>query len=353
MFRQKTTIIVGAGASCELGLPSGDALKGQILRLLQPSSDRTYGFADKTMAELMNLRVNPSMEDYFNKLRLAHEAAERIRRGLPLALSIDNFLHSHQGDEDVEQLGKLAISISISRAERMSYLFSLITPTMRAAQPYLKSELTIYRDELAKSWYPSFAQLLMSGVQRDNIASAFDNLRFIIFNYDRCLEQYIWMALQSYFSINEFEASRVLENISFIHPYGSLGPLPWRSNDGAIPLGDAALTDLTGMATRIQTFTESVQSEVSGEVKDAVEWAETLIILGFGYLDQNIQLLSPTSRTRSNRVFSTAYGVSAFDQDVMRDSMMVLGGVDLNAAMIEVGSCRDLFDNYKLHLSLR
>lgn len=351
MFRQKTTIIVGAGASCELGLPSGDALKGQILRLLQPASDSTYGFADRTMAELMKLRIKPNTEDYSIKLKLEDEAAKRIRRGLPLALSIDNFLHSHQGDKEVEQLGKLAIAICILRAESQSHLFSRISPR----EPDLKPMLTVNGNELAKSWYPAFAQLLMSGVQRNNIASAFDNLRFIIFNYDRCLEQYIWMALQRYFNINEVEASKVLKNVSFIHPYGSLGPLPWLSNDRTIAFGNAALTDLTDLtdvATRIRTFTESVQSDVGRKVKDAVQWAETLIILGFGYLDQNIQLLSPTSRNQSNRVFSTAYGVSEFDQNVMRDTMVALSGAYPNEAMIEVGSCRNLFDNFRLHLSL-
>ena len=107
------------------------------------------------------------------------------------------------------------------------------------------------------------------------------------------------------------------------------------------------------MIPRIRTFTESVQSDVGGKVKDAVAWAETLVILGFGYLDQNIQLLSPYSESVCNRVFSTAYGMSPFDQTVVRDAMMALGHVPEQAAMIERGSCRNLFDNYKLHFSLR
>jgi hypothetical protein len=353
MFRQKTTIIIGAGASCELGLPSGDTLKGQILDLLQPTRDNAYGFTDKTMIELMKLRGGPNVWDYQTHLAPVQKAAERIRKGLPLALSIDNFLDSHQGDEEVEQLGKLAIAISILRAESKSHLFNRIPAMMRSQRPDLKPQLTIDGDELSKSWYPAFAQLLMSGVRRDSIASAFENLRFVIFNYDRCLEQYIWMALQQYFDIDEGEASEVLESVSFIHPYGHLGPLPWRSSEGAIALGDAALSDLESVVTRIRTFTQSVQSDVGGKVKDAVEWADTLVILGFGYLDQNIQLLSTTSENRCDRVFSTAYGVSAFDQMVMKDAMIALGGVNRQNAMIEAGSCRNLFDNYRLHLSLR
>ncbi|KQN08875.1 hypothetical protein ASE79_13350 [Sphingomonas sp. Leaf28] len=161
------------------------------------------------------------------------------------------------------------------------------------------------------------------------------------------------MALQEYFDIDEDEASHVLEDVSFIHPYGDLGPLPWGSAEDPVALGSAATFELSRVAARIRTFTESVGSDLGGTVKDAVEWAETLVILGFGYLDQNIQLLSRRLDTGGTRVFSTAYGVSQPDQLVMKDAMIALGGVTANAAMIEPGSCRDLFENYRLHISLR
>ncbi|MEI5689030.1 hypothetical protein [Sphingomonas kyungheensis] len=353
MFRQKTTLVVGAGASCELGLPSGDGLKSQILTLLKPSTDNAYGFTDPIMIELMKRRVDPRLGDYPSKLDPVKQAGDRIRRGLPLALSIDNFLHSHQGDEEVEQLGKLAIAINIIRAEGGSHLFGRIPSMIRMQRPDAKPRMSIDGDGLAKSWYPAFAQQLMSGVQRHDISNAFANLRFVVFNYDRCLEQYLWMALQSYFDISRDEAAEVLSNVDFIHPYGDLGPLPWQHHDGPIALGNATIDDIPVMASRIRTFTESVRSDVGREVKDAMEWGDTLIILGFGYLDQNIQLLSVLPGKNGNRVFSTAYGVSDQDKLVMRDAMMALGGVVASSAMIEGGSCRDLFDNYRLHLSLR
>lgn len=353
MFRQKTTLVVGAGASCELGLPSGDGLKSQILTLLKPTRDNAYGFSDPLMIELMKRQADPRAWDHSSKLDPIKGAGERIRRGLPLALSIDNFLHSHQGDEEVEQLGKLAIAINIIRAEGASHLFGRIPAMIRSQRPDAKARLTIDGEGLAKSWYPAFAQQLMSGVQRFDIPSAFANLRFVIFNYDRCLEQYLWMALQSYFDISANEAAEVLSDVDFVHPYGNLGPLPWQSHDGPVALGDATIDDIPVMASRIRTFTESVRSDIGREVKDAMEWADTLIILGFGYLDQNIQLLSGSPEKRGNRVFSTAYGVSHQDQFVMKDAMMALGGVVAGSAMIEAGSCRDLFNNYRLHLSLR
>ncbi|KQM21676.1 hypothetical protein ASE73_14935 [Sphingomonas sp. Leaf24] len=138
MFRQKTTFVIGAGASCELGLPSGETLKLQILDLLQPTDDNVYGFVDKTMIEIMRLRVGPDVWEAQAKLAPMQQAAERIRRGLPLAMSIDNFLHSHYGDGDVEYLGKLAIAICILRAEGSSHLF--LQPDPLASYRYEKTE---------------------------------------------------------------------------------------------------------------------------------------------------------------------------------------------------------------------
>ncbi|WP_156347306.1 MULTISPECIES: hypothetical protein [unclassified Sphingomonas] len=206
---------------------------------------------------------------------------------------------------------------------------------------------------MLKSWYPSFAQLLMSGVQKSDITSAFENVRFIIFNYDRCFEQYIWSALQDYFLISADEASEVLSKVRFIHPYGSLGPLPWSGGSSAVPLGGGTVEDIAYIVPRIRTFTESVQSDIGGIVKEAMEWATTHVVLGFGYLDQNIQLLSPSGSVRASRTFSTAYGVSIYDQVIMRDAMIALSGVDAEAVMINAGTCRDLFDSYRLHFSLR
>ncbi|MBX9797357.1 hypothetical protein [Sphingomonas sp.] len=352
MFRQKTAIIVGAGASCELGLPSGDQLKRDIVRLLKPTDDNVYGFIDKTMIAYMHQMGYPNSFEFGERMKDVKEAADRIRKGLPLALSIDNFLHSHHGDSEVEKLGKLAIAISIIHAEERSYLFHRATALERA-NPNYKPSIQIYNEKLLESWYPLFAKLAMSEVHRQNISKVFDNLRFVIFNYDRCFEQYIWIALQSYFGVSGEEASDVLSGVSFIHPYGTLGPLPWQSKDESVAFGEFNVNQLSGMASRIRTFTESVQSDIGSSVKDAVEWADTIVILGFGYLDQNIQLLSPGSTACSNRVFSTALNVSGPDQLVMKEAMMKLAGVNENNAMIEPGSCRNRFNNYWLHLSLR
>ena len=353
MFRQKTTIIVGAGASCEIGLPSGDGLKEHIMALLHRTRDNAYGFSDDNMRQIMQQLVGPQVFSLQDKLGPYHDAADRLLRGLPLAPSIDNFLHSHQDDQYVVQLGKLAIAICMLRAERKSHLFKQSHYLEAFSDRPSAPQMSIRGDELLSTWYPAFARLLMSGVQRNAIPQAFENIRFIIFNYDRCLEQFIWMALQDYFDIDGDEASEILKSVDFIHPYGSLGMLPWRSsNENSLLLGGGDAMDYWKVGARLKTFTESVRSQTGQNVSDAIENADTILILGFGYLDQNLQLLKPSSKKQAQRVLSTAYGISEPDQEIIKQAMMMLGNQPLEMSYVDPGTCRDLFDHFRLMLSL-
>lgn len=291
MFKQTTTIIVGAGASCELGLPSGDDLKSQILTLLSPAKDNAYGFSDPLMQELMRARVGSDMWKMQDKLAPVRIAADRIRRGLPLALSIDNFLHAHQGDVEVEHLGKTAIAIAILRAESRSLLIKRTPAILRSMGQSDTADPSLDNEELLRTWHMLFAQLLLSQIHRENINRAFRDIRFVIFNYDRCLEQFLWMALQAYFDISQNNAAHILSGVSFIHPYGSLGPLPWEDKVDAVEFGGKGGADYANLGSRIRTFTESVESEVGQCVKEAVAEAETILVLGFGYLDQNLHVV--------------------------------------------------------------
>jgi hypothetical protein len=49
---------------------------------------------------------------------------------------------------------------------------------------------------------------------------------FIVFNYDRCIEHFIFHAAQSYYGVDPGRAAQFVAAISFYHPYGSIAPLP-------------------------------------------------------------------------------------------------------------------------------
>src|SRR5690606_32255000 len=94
---------------------------------------------------------------------------------------------------------------------------------------------------LQNTWYAPLARLLFSQVSKSEPRTALANVQFVIFNYDRCLEEFMWLATQAYFDISHEEAAEILAGVPFIHPYGSLGPLPWQKDAAPppIPLGGA------------------------------------------------------------------------------------------------------------------
>ena len=261
MFRQKTTAIIGAGASCEIGLPTGDQLKTRIIELLDTTDENAYGLANEAMLNAVKSRLgqantiygglNPRQNEYDRFKAIA----KRITRGLPLAISIDNFLHTHRDDSELVALGKTAIALAILEAERNSALVQRLSVATILGPPNRRPdrELSLLGERLREAWYVPFIQLLLAGVERGNIARAFSGLRFIVFNYDRCLEQFLWMAVQAYFDISPEEAAGILSDVEIIHVYGSIGPLPWQAADRtqAVELGEDA-ADVWAIGSRIR-----------------------------------------------------------------------------------------------------
>ena len=124
MFQSKTLIVVGAGASKEARLPTGNELTATIASKIdirfsefsgQSSGDHEITAALKSHATDVDRQpgvINPYLH-----------ACRRIRDAMPQAISIDSFIEDHQGDEKIELCGKLAIVQSILEAERKSFLF--------------------------------------------------------------------------------------------------------------------------------------------------------------------------------------------------------------------------------------
>jgi hypothetical protein len=97
LFQSKTVFVIGAGASAEIGFPTGTALIETIKRKLTYDtgaaslSDQQIHHALLTHLLLPPLDATPipSLSDYL-------QAARRITRAMPLSASIDTFTDDHQ-----------------------------------------------------------------------------------------------------------------------------------------------------------------------------------------------------------------------------------------------------------------
>ena len=170
------------------------------------------------------------------------QAAWRIQAGLGFAQSIDDFLDQHRSDTLVNVYGKTSIVRSVLQAEAGSKFFFDRMEDRDAFDP----------DKLADTWFVKFMYMLGRGVPKEKVAEIFENVRFIIFNYDRCVEHFLLNALKRLYNLSDQEASSIIDDVTIIRPYGSVGSLK------EVPFG-ASRANYLQLAQGIKTYTEQIE----------------------------------------------------------------------------------------------
>ena len=348
MFKNRTLFIVGAGASKEANLPVGSQLKDIISKKLDieiPAyqekirGDRNiYNAIHSYLGNGGVQRID--LESYIS-------ACLHIRTAMPQAMSIDNFLDAHQGNEKIELCGKLAIVCSILEAERTSLLYFDEHDSLEK----------LHFGKIKNTWYNRFAQLLTENCHKDNIDQIFKNISFIVFNYDRCIEHFLFFSLQNYYGIDQKDAAKIMENLPIYHPYGVVGRLPWQDLIDCVPFGsNADDKKLLSLVEQIKTFTERVEDTPSIlKIRQAVQFSETIVFLGFAFHPQNMRLIGPTEESTARQIVATAFGISKADCEIVNKQIFELIrrprlGTQIHLA--NESTCVKLFDEHWRRLSL-
>jgi hypothetical protein len=182
MFNRKTLFIVGAGAGADVNLPVGrglalDIAKRTKVNVTHFGGHLEKGTADEDLALSFFEKANGKEREYFS-------AFELIRKGILLSNSIDDFLNIHEGSPEVVAVGKAAIIRSILQSESESDLF--VSPT--------NANNTLDLQKIYNSWFVKFMQVLGPGRKAPDVERVLDDVSFINFNYDRCLEHFLMHA---------------------------------------------------------------------------------------------------------------------------------------------------------------
>src|SRR5208282_1326512 len=309
MRAAKTVFIVGAGASNEVGIPFGRGFLEIVseklgFRFKGPSLDPDCGDSDILDVIQQHASDRPSLNKYL-------EAAQRIREGILFSRSIDALIDVHRDDQRIQQLGKLAIAKTILEQEQRCHMY--VAPPGTSFQDITR---------LDKSWFVNFARGLNDGVRRDEIDRIFDKVSFVVFNYDRCLEHFLYNALQKHYGVDAIKAKSVMERLTIFHPYGKIADLPWQGRSG-IPFGcPANRSNLLVMMSQIKTYSEQVENDDTlNSIRHEIAEAETLVFLGFSYLDLNMDVLDPGADCAAQNVFGTAFGISESDVSQIKDKI--------------------------------
>lgn len=297
MFHKKTVFVLGAGFSAELGMPMGGELADKIVEALSAQGQQNSRYCNLMRAEL--------------GAGIPCEAIQaQIIQALPHARSIDNLVEHYAEWPEFAVVAKHAIAKCIVRAEAAAHI-------QRTKDGFS------FKPECARSAAAAIVSLALQGVHQDQLRTAFQNISFINFNYDRCLETYIYWVLRSYSGLSHVEATHIVADINIWHPYGYLGPIADLNEQAGSVLpfateeNDERLMRLQPFAARLKTYSESEASAGHDEAKEWINEAKQIIFLGCAYHLQNLDLLAGAQHmTRLPRIYGTYYRPPAFDVNV-------------------------------------
>lgn len=307
-------IVIGAGAGVEIDMPTGETLNSEIANKVNIGFDvyRKTSGNDTTCEALRQIVRNLKIEP--NAL---FAAGRSIHRGIDYAGSIDNYIYKHRHDENIKICGKIGIVQTIIEYEKKSKLFIDETRGSRR-----------FRDQpgVAKSWLYRLMRILQEGIiVKENIERIFENVTIINFNYDRCVELFLWKALQESHLVPADQAAELIsKNLLIVHPYGTVAPLPWQQPHGNVPFGGPSFdggVDLGALSGNIKTYNEEVEDQPDLELaRERISTATRLIFLGFHFHKQNMQLIQPKSPRTSGAVsyaFATTINRSKMDRQII------------------------------------
>jgi hypothetical protein len=277
MFRKPVVFIVGAGASKEYGLPSGGELASTIATAVNELNAPTR--RDTSLFDLLISAYGPdAMAKYL-------DAGKKLAAAISSAASIDDALHRLSDFPEAVELGKICIIKSILETEARSSL------QLREGRLQL--------DTGKDGWIEYLFSIAIENKKLSEVPHAFDNVTFINFNYDRCLEHYLFWSLQR-IGLNEQDAANTVAGLSMIRPYGTIGSiLPTAPDFWQFGNTDFRrdLRDTMSRISRIRTYTESEALHDPGKVRDVMTQAAMYIFLGFGFHPSNLDLISVATAT--------------------------------------------------------
>jgi hypothetical protein len=340
MFRSKTLFVLGAGSSCEVGLPSGGKLKSIISNKIDIRYDGWSMISgdhriDQAIREHAQSNGEKDISPFLH-------VAWQLRDALPQAISIDNLLDAHRNDPKAELCGKLGIVSSILEAEEKSKLYS---------EPSTGKVFDLR--QLTNTWFNGFVKILTEGVSKEEIGKIFENIKFLNFNYDRCIETYLHRAVGNYYGVTGSEMDKVMRTLTVIRPYGSVGTLPWQTKEGHPIVYGSNSANLLTQSSQIKTFTEQITDENElKDIKGAVQEAEIVVFLGFAYHRLNLELIRLNHSSDIRQVYGTALGISNSDQKVvekdLRSILRLHPSREVHLASI---TCAELFNEYRRSLT--
>ena len=113
MIDRKTVFVLGAGAHCSYGFPSGPTLKGKVASAVRKSMESTTSLSLKRLPSAIGVSAEQVQNDRAEAFALALENAGQA--------SIDAFLNANRHQLGFETIGKAAIAQVLLECEATAH----------------------------------------------------------------------------------------------------------------------------------------------------------------------------------------------------------------------------------------
>jgi len=280
MIKEPTVFILGAGASYPYGLPIASELRKQICFKFAHHYEKLLESREKELwrREEMCQRAKEFTNAFF-------KSSDQ---------SIDVWLVKNPS---FMQIGKQAIVSMILYGEHNGGFREKAPNPDQDWYSYLWKRLT---DEFScPKDYNKFSQ---------------NEVDFITFNYDRSLDQFLLESLTNAFydSFRDNAKPDILEQFNKrkpIHVYGQIAPLDWQGLE-SLPYGKDPDSIWTGkFASNLKVIYEAQDTAEVQNAHELIKKAKRIFFLGFGYAQENLNLLSITELLSDQQeIYGTALG---------------------------------------------
>lgn len=279
MKSEDTLYILGAGASKPYGYPTASELRNDIINRYKDVIRETF--------ELMH-RENNLIKDAINNIKPIIEQFD-----LSHTNSIDLFLTRNR-DSVTINLGIELIWMFIMWYERNSKLSRQIK-------------------EKDEDWYYEFFNELTSDItvreELDNLS--YEKIHFITFNYDRSLENYLFVSFMNSFSLSEKETSELIsKRFYFHHVYGKVVNFDWDiSASNTSPYKDPNGVYKINNAVKMIDILYG-DRKIDPNIQDLIKSRTKIVFLGFGFAKANIDFLCLRELlTKNHKIYATGIGL--------------------------------------------
>lgn len=316
----KTVIVLGAGASRDVGFPLGEGLIDNII-----NNHQSEKHADAVARILHNsktyIRQNNLMECLPSSVTdiLSNSNADLILNQpsdftswtglLHHPASIDQFIYYRK---DFSLIAKLNILLALSKFEKTE-IFDSVNLAPQNYENFFG---------VNKTWYRNlFNNIIDSSPDLNGLLRILSEIHFITFNYDRSLEFYLLKSIKAIFPNSNVKE----KDLPITHVYGKLGNLdqeernhlPFRTlNPNSIvnqSIQDAPITfkvdkrpnnrtynslgfqqrdlEWLQLANQIQTYGSTFNEATARDIQRMIREAENVYVFGFQFQKQNFQIL--------------------------------------------------------------